>query len=516
MTFRSSKTQKKKKDMKTIKNLILGALSISVILVASVSCEREDIRTGSTTGAITLKVTSESDLATKAMDQTPETYLADDLSTEDSPLFLTLSTEKNCSDVLGGARTKGTVITNDNLGTAGNRETFKVNIYNGTSEYANVAGNTNHVVGQNGAKNWGFQTEVDWPGNTALDFYSHSDATNASASYSVTGKGAFSYTGVVGGNKAQQDGAKTSDFIVAHSNTNENDVHIHFYHALAAVRFYCDSVTITKVAIRNVKYKGTFNYVEPTLKDGKATDVDGIFNWSADNDKTTYTQTYETAPDFSKLKNGVPATETFFIVPQAVNNNDVIITFYFKESATGKEMNISTKALGTSKWKAGYVYNYTLTKSKSKVEPSVTLVVNDEMNEDRTEKADVVVENLKSNAAYVRAHVIANWYNTAHKAVAPWDQLNDGGTLTINNTGVWVKGDDGFYYCLQPVIGYSQTTNFIDKASIKDATAPASVYDLRLEMKIIAQGVEYDDKQEAFKATWPGAGSAVINNLKKL
>ncbi len=80
----------------------------------------------------------------------------------------------------------------------------------------------------------------------------------------------------------------------------------------------------------------------------------------------------------------------------------------------------------------------------------------------------------------------------------------------------WVKGDDGFYYCLQPVLGYSQTANFINKASVVGATAPESVYDLRLEMKIIAQGVEYDDKQEAFKATWPGAGTAVISNLKKL
>lgn len=497
--------------MKTIKNLTLGVLSIAAALIATVSCERENIKAGRSTGPITLKITSEADLATKAMDRTPETILVEDLSTKDSPLYLTLSTERNTANVFEGISTKGNVVTTDNIAS---RNQFDVKIYNGSSEYANVNKETNHVVRHSSGDTWGFMTEVDWTdNNTSLDFYALSDEY---VSYEVKGKGSYSYDGWESQGK-ESDAESSYDFLVAHTKTNENDVNIHFYHALAAVRFYCDSVTITKVAIRNVKYKGDFTYTDPVFdSEGKAK-VDAIFNWSpVENKTTTYTQKYTDSPDFSKSNNTVPETETFFIVPQDLNNGDVIITFYFKDSEGGKEMNISTKALGTSKWKAGYIYNYTLTKSKSKVEPSVALVVNDEMNPERTEKANVAVENLKSNAAYVRAHVIANWYNTAHKAVAPWIQEDQGGELVMNDGSDWVKGEDGFYYCLTPVIGYSQTTYFIKSASIKEAKAPKSVYDLRLEMKIIAQGVEYDDKQEAFKATWPGAGSAVINNLKTL
>lgn len=493
--------------MKTIKNLTLGVLSIAAALFATVSCVKENITAGRNTGSIALKVTSEADLATKAMDRVPETYLADDLSSEDSPLFLTLSTERNMEEVLTGIQTKGTVVDNDNL--AKQRPEFKVNIFHDGELYSNIKGGTNQVVASDGKGNWAFTEEVDWTdSNDDLEFYAHTDKNKT---YSLTGQGFFTYKGLASDGKA--DAMNSSDFIVAHTTTNVNDVNIHFYHALSAIRFYSDEIIITKVVLRNVQSEGEFTY-----NDIKNDDVDAIFNWGESEDfaRTTYVQTYDNNPDITTLINNNRVSETFFIIPQNLDSDDVIITFYFKDDANGTEKNISTKLLGTNRWKAGYIYNYTLTKDKSKVEPSVTLVVNDEMNEDRTEKADVAVENLKSNAAYVRAHVIANWYNTAHKAVAPWIQEDQGGTLEMNDGSDWVKGEDGFYYCLQPVLGYSQTTNFINKASVVGATAPESVYDLRLEMKIIAQGVEYDDKQEAFKATWPGAGTAVISNLKKL
>jgi len=501
--------------MKTIKNLILGALSISAILVASVSCEKEPVTVGKTTGAIALKVTSESDLATKGMQRTPDASLVEDFSTEDSPLFLTLSTEKNSTDVFDNVQTKGSIVSDSDIKTA--RPSFKVNMFHGGDEYTNLDGDFDQTVAYDGKKEWNFTKQVNWTEEgDDLEFYAHSDIRD---SYSLEGQGFFKYTGQAGERKGA-DAARTSDFLVAHTETNVNDVDIHFYHALAAIRFFSDSLILTKVAIRNVINEGEFTY------NADGSDVDAIFNWAPDAKKTTtYEQTYSTNPDVTSTVNGAKTgktnstnysvSEAFFLVPQSLLDSTVIITFYFKDSENGVVKNISTKKLGTSKWKAGYIYNYTLTKSNSNVQPTITLVVNDEMNEDRTEKSNVAVENLKSNAAYVRAHVIANWYNTAHKAVAPW-QASQGGTLTINNTGVWVKGADGFYYCLQPVIGYSQTTNFIDKASIVGAKAPASVYDLRLEMKIIAQGVEYDDLHEAFEATWPGAGSAVIDNLQNL
>lgn len=487
--------------MKTINNLILGVFSIGAIAIASVSCEREHITAGRNTGSIALNVTSESSLATKAMDLVDDAVLVEDLSTEDSPLFLTLATEKNTGSVFEAAKTKGEVVTNDNL--KDRRSSFDMHIFNEGKPYANTAGKTDLTVAWDG-KRWEFTEEVDWTDEGKdLEFYAHSDAYD---SHKIEGQGFFKYNGWRSQGHGK-DAESTYDFLVAHTEANENDVDIHFYHALTALRFYSDSLIITKVAIRNVNYAGEFTY-----KSDAGDDVDAIFSWSPYADSTTtYVQTYTETPDVRSGKE----SETFFLIPQDLNGDDVIITFYFKDDANGREKNISTKLLGTNRWKAGYIYNYTLTKSKSKVEPSVALVVNDEMNEDRTVKSNVAVENLKSNAAYVRAHVIANWYNTAHKAVAPWIE-SQGGTLKMNDGSDWVKGADGFYYCLQPVLGYSQTVYFIETASIDGANPPKSVYDLRLEMKIIAQGVEYDDQQVAFKATWPDAGEDVINNLKTL
>ncbi len=99
---------------------------------------------------------------------------------------------------------------------------------------------------------------------------------------------------------------------------------------------------------------------------------------------------------------------------------------------------------------------------------------------DGTTKSNVNIKNTGSTDAYIRATVVANWYDADGNIVAPWTD-----NISYNTTD-WTKGSDGYYYHKQPVAANGNTANLF--VSYSAGTAP--VAGAHLEMTIICQGVQ--------------------------
>lgn len=264
-------------------------------------------------------------------------------------------------------------------------------------------------------------------------------------------------------------GDGSEDFLVAysawpHDHANHNNpssyVPLTFRHPLALVRFkIADSLKdkVTKIVINNVATSGVIDAetLVPTSLGTKSSievtadeEIDGVYS--------------------------------LYVMPDDVGEGGINVTFYVDNKI------LTTQNLGTQKWVAGMIYNYTLSNTDSNNEVDIKL-------SDAPEDAEsIVVENQLNTALWLRAAVIANRVDRVDgnvRIVEAWDKTVEIGTdWTVNTT-------DGYYYYQKPVIGYQAAEALIKSIPSYDGT-------LGLQIGVAVQAIEYDgtSAEEAFAA----------------
>ena len=82
-------------------------------------------------------------------------------------------------------------------------------------------------------------------------------------------------------------------------------------------------------------------------------------------------------------------------------------------------------------------------------------------------KSNVTIKNTGNVSAYIRAAIVVTWKDAAGKTTLPEKpELGTDYTLTINESA-WNKGDDGYYYCKQPVASNTESAVLITECKPK-------------------------------------------------
>lgn len=476
------------------------------------ACNIDDPIVGASTGKVIIDVATGNTVDTKA-GSTTKLFDTVDLSSDGVSLFLT-GTESLYNESPFGTfvTTKGSIVgdiddKNNDYEINSEGQKFYVSVLRGGGFYHTINNETAKMIeakfDPNGAEtHWPLLKEVDWPdeGSKKLDFWAVYD-NDSHVTPSGDGYATYLYQGPASG-KAGMDASLMSDFLVANTNEAEkNNVSIHFYHALSVLRFNVDDAFTAnyksiKVTVSGIYKDGDVEYT------GKADDMYFDWDWSDESMKAdaSYEQVlYDVekagTDGFDDKGYATLANKTFFIVPQAVGPaTDALFTFEITDK-TNHVTVLSANNVGTTSWMPGYIYNYNVGQDQY---GNVGVAVKEGADGDtfdHLKKENVRFELTKSSASYLRVAVIANWCLSNGKIY----QGYNGGFDVTND---WVLGSDGFYYSVYPVLGHSESDDFI-KVFTPKGTVPTAPYPLNLEMKFLVQAISYDVKDgEEGRAAW--------------
>ena len=363
---------------------------------------------------------------------------------------------------------------------------------NSTEAYVNL------VVGS--TDNWStYSPMLYWPQYySKIHFFASTpNAGNAlfTPQYSITDgtfSAVFDYT-----SPAEEE--RNTDLIYAISpnqaegENNGTKVKLEFLHLLSAVKFNIPAtigdatITNAKVELTGITAKGNCT-VEYNASGNTAT-------WLPyDNSKATYTH--------------IPANEkNTMLIPQTLQDDaEYTITFDVgnaKHSFTGKITDL------TAEWCCNRKYTYTISK-KEEVKANV------EARNTTTYLNDVKILNTGFRTAYIRATVVGYWYSiteidgTEIEEIASSWEIDDTGTGTVeypsgweNN---WKKGEDGFWYHLQPVIPGDYTSTLFSSYELIKTTGPVS--GSKLKIHIVTQAIEEAKAAEHWPYPTAGTGNA--------
>ena len=453
-----SNNQKKEMTMKRFNSVSLAVFSTLAAACAFSSCSKEVLNDNSIDSRfVTLSVSTETGVETKAVAQSSEMV---DLSENGFDLFVSASVSVNNEDPFSAVETKGQVITNDNKDKIITE--FPL-LMTGKETLSGIAKpyDSDHWCMYDGT------TKVEWPEDGGEYTFI--------ANYLAEGAGTFDastleYVGIAG-NKEGNNAAKMCDFLVANTTMThdcqtyhnpETYVKIHFYHALAAVRFNFEGATVTRIMINNIKKDGTIVLNE------ESTDPDRI-TWKDQSGNVSYTQDCSTTSSVDE--------RTFFLVPQTLDENSTITFEMLDENKNPRSITAQASKLGVSKWEAGYIYNYTIstTATQGLIEVEAS--------------KETVVSNVRSGSAYVRAAVIGNWVDSKGRVVEDWDG-------TLENNGSWVKIGD-YYYTTSPIFGFNQS-----EALVKSFTEGTSHDGKTLKVNMLVQALAWSEDKSNLTTAW--------------
>jgi len=407
--------------------------------------------------------------------------------------------------------TKGAPIT-DSIFKA-NKE-FLLFMYENSTTAANDTLVDSSFVAYNKAKDkWRPKDTIDffWPTNCqglSRDFWA-SQQFDSISTMKRNGSGSshtlsFNY-------KIKNDSAwQTKDFVMAYTKanvgTNPTDtapaIDLRFIHPLTGIQFAIGDLgidyglTVTKIELKNLKYKGTCVFDPSKAKDSLQ------FIWTLDNESTDYAQEYKmNIADYKRDKNfdldTVTWTKTFFVMPQIIGDGAQLeVTFSRADGKVSKLVKQLNK-LGTGKFQPGSLYTY-------KISGGGDMGLEVYYNNTTTEYTLKDTGNVRS---YIRAEIIANWYQDS-VIVAPWDgQASFNNTLLSydntthgKNDTAWVKGPDGFYYFNQPVEAYHDTKVLIKASDFLGTTTGRT--GLTLRFSVAGQIIRWSPEKDYVTRYW--------------
>lgn len=523
--------------MKTSKTLSL-VLSLAVCLLAISSCKRENVPTGSVSGKIQTKVamqgTKSSSFANEKINQT---IVLD----ESDGLLLQEFVSDNFSQPVGAddIRTKGTVITTDNIGKVYGQfgmegfldnasdidcpeESWPKVYING--EYKKLA-DDHYVIGgkstysESSEPAWtlkdGNNQQYPWLNNIDFTFWSYAPVEHsgeyAYVSDGEKARGKMAITGY----EIPTSSEEQKDLLIAYNTRSYpgddkgDDVNILFRHALPDIYFDVTEISKYGITVENITINGVYNEGNCTVTSADLydDDVTKAFSWSPVTESGTTDFEMEGSSDH------------FFMIPQEFSGSITI------SLSNGKTL---TTALSTN-WQAGKYYKYKLTYN------GIEISVDDDVN--GNEKENVVIKSTEASTVkcYIRALIIGNWHQNLGTisepvpgaVMAPWS-LSDGtfspslaataGTA-VNN---WVLGTDGFYYYKYPVYPNTETGTGADGKGTPDKlfktyTAPedAPVAGTYLNLSIVAQAVKWDADKIAVTQAWGETAAGYLSATDK-
>lgn len=258
-----------------------------------------------------------------------------------------------------------------------------------------------------------------------------------------------------------------------------------FGHPMTSVEFKLGDVQreitgIKSIIIENVYAKGTvtqnghLDYVWSDLDETLATTV------------TLAPKSGQSNVEVNAITNLIG--EPFVIIPQDFATLAPVIKVVVGTLTKGDVT--LTAALDEGCWEAGKINTYTLNVSAERVEVEILEEVTGNV------KSNVSFKNKGNCKSWIRAAIVANWYDVDGNIVSSWKE-NDASSGTFSGLpgSNWEKGSDGFYYYKQLVDPGATTSNLFNSYTKKTATGR------NLQMDIIVQSIIYD-KSKTYRSIW--------------
>ncbi|MCQ2137915.1 MAG: fimbrillin family protein [Bacteroidales bacterium] len=258
-----------------------------------------------------------------------------------------------------------------------------------------------------------------------------------------------------------------------------------FGHPMTSVEFKLGDVNreitgIKSISIENVYSKGTVTQI-------------GSANYLWSDLSVSPTKTVTLAPKAGQNNLEVNSLtgligEPFVIIPQNFASLAPVIKVVVGTSTRG-DVTLSA-TLDEGEWAPGKINTYTLSVSDERVDVEILEYVTGNV------KSNVAFRNKGNCKSWMRAAIIANWYDSEGAIVGNWSE-NDtsSGTFSGLPGESWEKGSDGFYYYKELVNPGATTSNLFDSYTKKTAS------DRILKMEIIVQTVIYNNSK-TYKTIW--------------
>lgn len=382
-----------------MKKTIISALAL-VALLLTTSCQPEGLD-GSRRGTKAILPRVSSVATTKAHPLSgPDRFVATYQLSDDprNPLYVHIY-EQDIADLPDYPQTKGTEIRTDNL-TSFNMKAYaqgqwhdneissgqgsEAQPYNPGLYFDNV---TVSLDDSKSPSEWVMGAEKFWLNDVGLSFWSWKDAepvVSTSAPFNTATLSGYEVTTTVtnqkdiifaynGENRKFDDKGNISEVKAGLARTTEkNDINIHFYHALSAIKFdvsgVSDELYVSDVTLNNIYSKGDCDITVDG--DGKLD-----FDWDASDLEApaNYAQSFGATGDFGsdgKMVDG--SNKLFFLIPQSLEADGVkdaaSLTVSFKNVSDGsanatKTVNIDLNDGAAVTWEAGKYYTYRFSKS---------------------------------------------------------------------------------------------------------------------------------------------------------
>lgn len=344
----------------------------------------------------------------------------------------------------------------------------------------------------------------------------------------TSGKQTISFSYVSPTKAAEQADIIFSARSITESEYDENDkvMDVLFHHALTGVKFRIgneDDIDEFDIKIKSISFSGLYDkgdcIVTPTTEGGNYKDIatnyssaaTGTVVWSnltstdsvissgdygdlveyAEGAGSFKTEGYNYPESFSaksndKNLNDDDATQTFWLIPQALDNK-VKLTVNYSVGDKDHEWTIDFgKALSNVVWKPGQLRTYTIRidEVNVQIDDAVEVVRADDViisykdpfsgevtdyplvSYEGSTKTDVTITNTGNTDAYIRAAIVGQWLDEEGNPVFGFTDYTAGKVILVDSwyqdqfvnetynqgkfTGLpgnnWVKGDDGYYY----------------------------------------------------------------------
>ena len=341
----------------------------------------------------------------------------------------------------------------------GGFNSFKVKAYAGAYEVFRFSpGSTETVTYDNASSSWKMSTSTyEWPEGQTITFMAWMNAAGLDISCTMDALTVNGYS-VPATASAQKD-LLLGYYRGAATDASSAKATLLFDHPMTSVKFTQPEGETT--VIKSVELDGVWAGGNLSMSA-----TDGSFSWSG---------LESTAKVGNTVSGSVHLDEPFILIPQNLEENEVTVTITVDDgSASGKKYE---KTIDWGEWKAGETNVYSIVLTNLGIEVTDDIV--------SSVKKNLTIQNTGNVPEYIRAVIVANWYDDSGNIVSGW-QPSEGTFTGLCGSG-WVKESDGFYYYTSAV-DPGQATGSKLFETYTPAAAP--VTGAHLEMRIITQAVK--------------------------
>ncbi len=335
---------------------------------------------------------------------------------------------------------------------------FRVKAYAGAYEVFRFSeGSVETVTYDNASSQWKMTTSTyEWPEGQTITFMAWMNAAGLDISCT---KDALT----VNGYSVPATASAQKDLLLGYYKGSADDENaakatILFDHPMTSVVFNQPESTSTK--IKNIEIEGVWS--------------GGALSMSASNGSFVWSGLESTAKVSNTVSGTVKLDEPFILIPQNLETDPVTVIITVDDgTASGTKYK---KTIDWGEWKAGEtnVYSVVLTNLGIDVTDEIVSSV----------KKNLAIQNTGNVPEYIRAVIVANWYDDSGNIVSGW-QPSEGTFEGLCGSG-WVKEGD-FYYYTSPVEPGQVTGS---KLFVSYTPVAAPVDGAHLEMNIITQAVK--------------------------